>query len=112
MAPMIASSDRLGGLRLTLSAFISHLGPALNPALSLTLRSNLLPMSILPVFLVLISRSSQIRTIFFLAWNSTSPSPASMRNFFSFTSKVMVRFPDLSPMVIFSSPLLSLKTIW
>ncbi len=76
------------------------------------MRSNLLPMSILAVFLVLISMSSHCRTIFFLAWISMSPSFASTRNFFSLTSKVMVRFPDLSAKVIFSSPSLSLSTIW
>ena len=102
-----AARSSEGGFRLTLSAFMFICGPALNPAFCATFRSNADPMSSLPVFLVLISRSSHCRTIFFSAWNSTSPSLASMRNFLSFTFQVTERFPDLSAMTIFSSPSLS-----
>src|SRR5256885_1393364 len=86
--------------------------PALIAALSCTLRSNEVPTSILPVFEVLISRSSHSSRIFFSALISTSPSLASITNFFCFTSKVMVRFPLLSAMTIFSDPLLSSRTTW
>src|SRR5438445_21250 len=55
-------------------ALMFSCGPALMFALSDTFRSNVVPMSIFPVFFVLISRSSHSSTIFFAAWISTSRS--------------------------------------
>src|SRR2546425_7334627 len=100
------------GFRSTLLRLMFSTGPAWIPPFCEMFRSKVVPMSALPVFDVLISRSSHSRTSFFSACSSTSPSFASMRNFFAFTSKVTVRFPDMSPMMIFSSPFLSEITIW
>ena len=88
-----------------------RLPSALMLASEATFRLKLEPTSILVVFDVLISRSSQWKTIFFSACSSMSPSLHSTRNFYAFTSKVMLRFPDLSAMTIFSSPDLSHRTI-
>ena len=77
-----------------------------------TFRSKVDPMSSLPVLLVLISRSSHCRTIFFFALISTLPSFPSMSSFLALQSKVRTRFPVLSEMTIFSSPDLSDRQIW
>ena len=65
------------------------------------------PTFILASFSVLISSSLHVMTILPLACSSMSPSSAWTMNFFAFTSHVTWRLPDLSAMMIFSSPFLS-----
>ncbi len=93
-------------------AFRSIFEPALIWAFDSILTSSPVPISSFPFFEVTSSRSSQSKTIFFAALISTSPSPASIRSFLFLRSKVSVRFPDLSAMMIFSASFASSRTIW
>jgi len=100
-----------GGLRLTVEPFMSIDDDAWMLALPPVFSSKLAPVFTCAFFETFTSRSAHSKTIFFSAVITTSPSAASMKNFFDFTSKVIVRLPDLSPIRISSSPALSEKAI-